>query len=81
MKTLEELIRDAAAAGRLSGFSIVKDPAGRGWQANAPSRSGGNAWTVSVGPDPVDALIRALGGSVSGVVAAAPVDDLEDMLG
>ena len=77
MKTLEELIRDAAAEGRLSGVSIVKDRSGRGWQANAPSRDGGGAWTVAICADPAEALMRAFGV----LPAASAAMSEEDMLG
>jgi hypothetical protein len=58
--TLEEIIRAAAADGRLDRTSIVKDPAGRGWQVNTPSRFGQNAWAVEINADPVVALRDAL---------------------
>lgn len=58
MTTLDSAIREAARSGRLDRASIIRDPAGRGWQANAPSEHGG--WAVHIAPDPVDALLGAL---------------------
>lgn len=60
MSTLEEAFRKAAADGRLDKLSIMKDPDGRGWQVNTPSRFGQNAWAVEIRPDVVDALLAAL---------------------
>jgi hypothetical protein len=58
--TLEDAIREAARQGRLDRLSIIADPAGRGWQANAGSAYGDNAWAISINLDPVDALMGAL---------------------
>lgn len=60
MKSLEDVIREAAAKGWLDHTSIVKDPAGRGWQVNTPSRFNKNAWAVEIDADPVVALRAAL---------------------
>lgn len=60
MSALDDAIREAARAGRLNGLSIVADPSGRGWQANARSAYAVNAWSVSIHADPVEALRRAL---------------------
>jgi hypothetical protein len=57
--SLEAAIREAARSGRLDRTSIVRDPAGRGWQANAPSQNSG-AWSVHIAADPVEALLGAL---------------------
>lgn len=57
--TLEDTIREAAATGRLDHTTIVRDPAGRGWQASAPSEHRG-AWSVHIAADPVEALLGAL---------------------
>lgn len=67
--TLDDAIREAARQGRLSHTSIVADPAGRGWQANAPSEHAG-AWSVSIDADPVAALLKAL--RVGPTVAGEP---------
>lgn len=58
MTALDHAIRETARAGRLDRTSIVRDPAGRGWQANAPSEHGG--YSVHIATDPVDALLGAL---------------------
>lgn len=60
MKSLEDVIREAAAKGWLDRTSIVKDPAGRGWQVNTPSRLAPNAWAVEIDADPIVALRNAL---------------------
>lgn len=75
MKSLEDLIREAATSGRLDRTSIVKDPAGRGWQVNTPSRFAPNAWAVEINADPVVALIDALSDY------EAPKPSLDEMLG
>lgn len=63
--TLEDAIRSAASTGRLDRTSIVRDPAGRGWQINTPSTHEKSAWTVVIDADPVMGLLRALGGEVA----------------
>lgn len=69
MKSLEDQIREVAAAGKLRGLTLFKTT--DGFQGNATAD--GIGWRCEVGADPIDVLQRALGGDFD-------VSDLEDML-
>ena len=59
MKPLDDMIREAAANGWLSGLRIDQRPDGQ-WQVSAPSRFGKNAWSVETSTDVIAALRDAL---------------------
>lgn len=56
MKTLEQLIVEAARSGRLAGLTLF--PSGARWQASTTEDRIG--WRVEIDADPVEALRRAL---------------------
>lgn len=55
---LEQLLREAAESGRLTGFTIWPTP--QGWQASARFK-GSDGWNVQIAPDPITAATAALG--------------------
>jgi hypothetical protein len=81
MKSLEDVVREAATAGWLDRTTIVKDPSGRGWQVSTPSRFSRGAWAVEIDADPVAALRAALEpyGAPQEPPAAVPLTE-EEML-
>jgi hypothetical protein len=55
---LDDLLREAAESGRLTGFTIWPMP--QGWQASARFK-GSDGWSVQIDPDPITAATAALG--------------------
>ena len=58
MRSLDELIAEAAREGRLTALTLW--PLGKGWQANAKNEKGG--WNCVTCEDPVAGLRAALTG-------------------
>ncbi len=56
MKTLEQLIGEAARSGRLGGLTLW--PSGDRWQASTTEDRIG--WRIEIDADPIEALRRAL---------------------
>lgn len=55
--TLEALIRDQIATGKVRSLTLWTTP--KGFQANASSD--GKSWSVEINADPVEAIRRVLG--------------------
>ena len=74
MKSLEEVIREAADKGWLSQTRI--DRSGDKWQVSTPSRFTAGAWAVEIDADPVVALRAALEPYGIGITATMTVDEM-----
>lgn len=79
-KSLEDIIRVAAAKGWLDHTSIVKDREGRGWQVSTPSRFAHGAWAVEINADPVVALSDALERYGDSAPEEPPGPSIDEML-
>jgi len=72
VKTLEQLIDEAASTGRLAGLTLW--PSGDRWQASTTEDRVG--WRVEIDADPVEALRRALSGTTTDTTTEPDAGDI-----